>query len=876
MLPVANVHQVMQDSKGYIWYATLGGGLCRDNGYQIDRFFETGDVELSSCSVFKVVENIDGKIWAATNVGLCWLDPLDSYSLHKVSAQTFASSHISSVVATHDGHIWASCSNCVACFDRNAKLLKKYPLSNKGDGTKTINDIFEDSSHKLWLLECRRGIMLFDKQKDAFKRVSWTFAEPIEMVEDQRHQCYWIATWGGGIVRHTFSGKTTCSTPNMPFNIGICLTSDGQQLLMSDMDQLHLFDIIEDGQLNENNDIQHLLPNGKNILDKITLDKDGSIWVASFSPHTFILSKHNTVESPQTQILQKLADDMLAVTNSRILPCNIVLENDGMWLWQSRIGLTYYSPKLGLMTCPGTVAPGSDSNMKRCFKNDGVWTLADNNLLHTWLSDGKPHTETFLSLPAGEHLTDICDLGKDIWLATPHNIYHWDGRKTSKYAEETECIVALRVDSQGHPKPITTNTTDNFTCVTVSSDGTSWMGNSQGFIYRQRSSDAKPQKIFEAVHNERLNHICYDASGHIWTISDHTLCEYSPSTNAARIVNSSSLTPNIEFYRSLCATEGGMYVGASGGLMYTPTLTSLDQEPQQICPLVSTVLVDGRLTDSAAKHVNITAGKHLLEIRLTTLQYANADKIYFSYRIHELSNEWILLPQGQNELRLLLPSPGSYTLEVKATDVNGIWGRPFKVLSLYKQPHWWETWWAYLIYLVSALTIIVICVFIYVRNQHREMEWKRQEEVLRLRINHLLEQVETTISSTPTNEESNKPADQQTASNPSNDEFIQKVVACIEEHLGEEYSVEQLASDLCMERTSLYKKLTSIIDQTPQKFIRTIRIRRACELLSTTSLSITDICYRVGFSTSSYMSRCFVEDLGCKPSEWREKQQVST
>lgn len=36
LLPVSRIVDVLQDSEGYMWYATLGGGLCRDNGFQID------------------------------------------------------------------------------------------------------------------------------------------------------------------------------------------------------------------------------------------------------------------------------------------------------------------------------------------------------------------------------------------------------------------------------------------------------------------------------------------------------------------------------------------------------------------------------------------------------------------------------------------------------------------------------------------------------------------------------------------------------------------------------------------------------------------------------------------------------------------------
>ena len=38
LLPVAHIHRIFQDSEGYMWYATEGGGLCRDNGYEAHSF----------------------------------------------------------------------------------------------------------------------------------------------------------------------------------------------------------------------------------------------------------------------------------------------------------------------------------------------------------------------------------------------------------------------------------------------------------------------------------------------------------------------------------------------------------------------------------------------------------------------------------------------------------------------------------------------------------------------------------------------------------------------------------------------------------------------------------------------------------------------
>ena len=84
-----------------------------------------------------------------------------------------------------------------------------------------------------------------------------------------------------------------------------------------------------------------------------------------------------------------------------------------------------------------------------------------------------------------------------------------------------------------------------------------------------------------------------------------------------------------------------------------------------------------------------------------------------------------------------------------------------------------------------------------------------------------------------------------------------------------EYGVEQLAQDLCMERTGLYKKLTALTDTTPVAFIRSIRLQRAAALLQEGKLTVNEIAERTGFSSPSYFTKCFKKEFGVLPSEYR-------
>ena len=85
-MPVANVNAVIQDSEGYMWYATYEGGLCRDNGYQIDVFRRDKDHAglLSDNVIYSLCEAPDGKIWFSTAHSVYALDKHD-YSIRPLS-----------------------------------------------------------------------------------------------------------------------------------------------------------------------------------------------------------------------------------------------------------------------------------------------------------------------------------------------------------------------------------------------------------------------------------------------------------------------------------------------------------------------------------------------------------------------------------------------------------------------------------------------------------------------------------------------------------------------------------------------------------------------------------------------------------------------
>lgn len=97
--------------------------------------------------------------------------------------------------------------------------------------------------------------------------------------------------------------------------------------------------------------------------------------------------------------------------------------------------------------------------------------------------------------------------------------------------------------------------------------------------------------------------------------------------------------------------------------------------------------------------------------------------------------------------------------------------------------------------------------------------------------------------------------------------FLEKIYGLIEEHLSEEdFNVSTLAAMMGMSRSGLFSKVKDLTGQSPQEFLINYRLSRARELLKTHEYNISEVAYKVGFSTLNGLSRAFKNKYGVPPS----------
>ncbi|MGB5528361.1 MAG: response regulator, partial [Ignavibacteriaceae bacterium] len=100
------------------------------------------------------------------------------------------------------------------------------------------------------------------------------------------------------------------------------------------------------------------------------------------------------------------------------------------------------------------------------------------------------------------------------------------------------------------------------------------------------------------------------------------------------------------------------------------------------------------------------------------------------------------------------------------------------------------------------------------------------------------------------------------------EEFMNKVMNVVNTHLSEEeFSIEQFGHEAGMSRSQIHRKLKALTGKSPSVYLRSIRLSKAKQMIQRKEATISEISYKVGFSSPAYFSRCFKDEFGYPPSE---------
>ena len=892
LLPTSPVHRVLQDREGYMWYATEGGGLCRDDGYELSvfrspfgysysRFNIIGSDSILSNHIYCIAEGKEHPhIWFGTKTGLYYIDKHD-YSIHAVDDQRLRHSEVWIVFAASDGTIWTSTPQGLFHLDCSGKVIGDYSLNIYG--TSVSGSYFhEDSRHNLRVLCTGRMILKYDPVSDSFIKEKWDFpSNPTCMYEDIHSGKFFVGTWGGGVLSCTAPDSLSSDSWHikklpefLPDNSGagivlnLIYDSLYGMLWVAAIDNLYLYHMT-DGQLQPVSTAS-FLPEGKKVIDLLFRDRDNNIWVPAYTPHTFIIS------FDEDKIERYPVDATKRLTGYPVMADAVVKEDDYYWIWQGRDNLTLYHPATDRISYASRNVenyPYTEKWIEKCSTGSGIWAVNANRLLRFTHKDMDIHIEYCLSVTGAEHITALHESRNRLWIGTEDAIYEMSvsGNYINKVCGGTGSIRQLAATTGGEIYAVAgkdgfihvstdgeitvIDKGDEYCSIAVAPNGTIWAATSQGSIYsyQPRHNVLTRENDHCLWGGESIKSLQADKSGHIWILTDQYLKEYNPTNNAFRIFHSSDSRIKMDYMHCVRLIDGNkVCVGGMGAFCIITSSADLDDTTaSSVRPVVTSITAGDRhiFIGTEQNEVDLLPHQGDCKVAFSTLDHLHAGQVSYAYRLKGWQTSWTYLPAGSNTAYFNRLPKGIYQLELKATDRYGCWGEPYISLTLRRLPAWYETWWAYLIYGLIAISLVLGVLWLSRRiSQLLELHRRRKEVAL----NTL--DIRADATSLPKFDK----------------EFLNKAVALVEAHLSDpHYNVGQFSSDLCMSRMNLYRKLRVQTGQSPVEFIRSIRLKKAAALLAATELPVKEVAQRCGFSTATYFSKLFKEMFGVLPGQYK-------
>ncbi len=250
-----------------------------------------------------------------------------------------------------------------------------------------------------------------------------------------------------------------------------------------------------------------------------------------------------------------------------------------------------------------------------------------------------------------------------------------------------------------------------------------------------------------------------DKKGFVWIAAVNAFSRLNPATGEFNHFNQDNL--NMVFKVS----EAAPIIDRAGNLIFGTTNGALCMHLDQVQyssfapPIVFTGV---RIQQKGGGHISeviqtdtltLNPDQRNITIQFAGLDYTNTKAINYAYRlIGDKEDDWIYIGKSRSVDFINLPA-GVHTFQVKSTNSDGVWMDNIASLRIVVKPTFWETGFAWIVYIVAFILLVLLVVFIivYILNLRRQVDFEQELTRLKLKfftdISHELRTPLTLIAS---------------------------------------------------------------------------------------------------------------------------------
>ncbi len=724
----------IDEVNGEIWIGS-GNGIYQYNEKtdRLDSYFAMSDSAMQSIFAFSTKVSQPGILWmAAYKFGSSIGEGLWRYDTrthvtrvfrhHTGDSSSLGSDYIFAMLTDTLRRLWIATENGLSFFDSSKNNFINYRFKDENTGKFIrIDELNLDKNKNLWLATHEKGLILFNTQTGLSTRYPAREKDQKRLAGNGVHDLFtdhsgtlWLGTEHIGLQwinkqpsrfiqykddpgqSHHFPGGVVHSIAESKDSTIWMGTAKGLYHWQQRTDSFTLVRINKDKEKNLN-------------VYAVLIDRDGLVWCTasgSLNPGLYCYDP----KSGKSRVFNNNKKDTNSLSNNDVA---ILLEDHlgNIWVGTINGGLCRFNRT----TQNFTRYPYLESNG---FLSQNHGALDDNTVL------------------------SICeDKNGTLWVGTNLGGLNRFDRQTGTFTSYARQLPGFQC----------------ITCIYNHDKKGLWLGTYFGgiFSFDPETSQAKRYTEKNGLLFDGSGGMLEDDHGNLWLSTFKGISILNLQTKQVRNLTVANGLPLENLWQAF-KTSGGrfLFYGTEGGFI---SLRPEDFTPDTLPPVLHIESVDfvsinnGKAKDSTLiaygkGNVSFRYNENRLSFHYVGLDYQGPQLIQYAYKLNGYDKGWISAGTQRMATYTNL-SPGDYTFHVKASNRDGVWNEEGAGFSFIILPPWWQTWWAYALYvLVLALAVWAFAAYRSRNLRQANLELENKVERRTTQLNKSLEDLKSTQS----------------------------------------------------------------------------------------------------------------------------------
>ncbi|WDF53985.1 ligand-binding sensor domain-containing protein [Mucilaginibacter sp. KACC 22063] len=764
----------LQDKYGFMWFGTKDG-LNRFDGYTFKVFRNTqGKADtIGSNIIYCLYQDHNGKLWIGTDRGIYQYNALtESFTYFKPGTDN----EIRDITEDHKGNLWFIAGTVLYKYSSKAQQL--LPLKN----TITNAVSLTIGNGSLWVSTANRYIEKYDAKSNSFKAYDLFSHSPnataywIQRLYDAGNNQLLVGTSNQGIklldcITGTYKDLKIYNDDRTEIFVRDFVKQSANEYWIATESGIYIYNS-QTGDIT----LQHKQYNNPyslsdNAVYTFYKDREGGIWAGTYFGGLNYYAKQYTYFE---KYFPKVGENSISGNAVR----EICQDPQGkLWIGTEDAGLNRLDPKSGTFTNYKSAGKAADISTNNIH---GLLTVGDYLLIGTFehgldlmqASTGKVTDHYTVSkdtvLKSNFFYTLYKTASRQIICGTSRGLYYFNLATRHftpvKHVPSTLFYTSIFEDKDGaiwtgtyHDGVYYFNTKNNtsgffkyeersatsisnnkINMIFQDNSGQLWFATENGLnLYNAKSKTFKHFTTAQGLPSNVIYAIREDARKNLWITTSKGLVSLRLQNNSIKVYTKANglLSDQFNYNSAYRDQSGNIYFGCVKGMIkfnpdnftvnnYQPpvyiTGIQINNKEITIAPDKSPLKRSVSFTDT----IKLAYNQSSFSIDFAALSYTSPQITSYAYQLVGLDKDWVYLNTNRKVYFTRL-SPGTYTFNVKASDNNSIWSRHQVSLTIIVLPPFWQSNLAYFTYFL----IVVIVIYLLVRNYHKRTEQKNKRRI---------------------------------------------------------------------------------------------------------------------------------------------------